>query len=116
MNLFLRLVINAAALIGVAYLFPGIDVSGFVTALVVAIVLGIVNLFFKPVLVILTLPVTILTLGLFTLVINGFLFWLVARFIEGFSVTGFWTAILGSIVFSVFSYLGYHLLVDEEKD
>lgn len=116
MKMLLRLVINAAALIGVAYLFPGIEVSGFVTALVVAIVLALVNLFFKPILVILTLPVTIVTLGLFTLVINGFLFWLVARFIDGFSVTGFWTAILGSIVFSVISYLGHHLLIDEEKD
>lgn len=116
MKMLLRLVINAAAIIGVAYLFPGIEVSGFATALVVALVLAIVNLFFKPILVILTLPVTIVTLGLFTLVINGFLFWLVGRFIDGFSVTGFWTAILGSIVFSVISYLGHHLLIDEEKD
>jgi putative membrane protein len=97
--------INAAALVAVAYLMPGITVSSFGAALIAALVLGLVNAFVRPILVLLTLPVTILTLGLFIFVLNGLLFWAVAQWVEGFAVAGFWPAVLGAIVFSIVSWL-----------
>jgi putative membrane protein len=97
--------VNALALIAVAYLMPSIQVSSFGAALVAALVLGLVNAVVRPVLVLLTLPVTILTLGLFIFVLNGLLFWMVASWLEGFHVAGFWSGVLGAIVFSVVSWL-----------
>ena len=97
--------INAVALIAVAYLMPGIAVSSFGAALVAALVLGLVNALVRPVLVLLTLPVTILTLGLFIFVINGLLFWAVGSLVPGFHVAGFWPGVFGAIVFSVISWL-----------
>ena len=97
--------VNALALIAVAYLMPSIQVSSFGAALVAALVLGLVNAVVRPVLVLLTLPVTILTLGLFIFVLNGLLFWMVASWLEGFHVAGFWAGVLGAIVFSVISWL-----------
>jgi putative membrane protein len=97
--------VNALALIAVAYLMPSIQVSSFGAALVAALVLGLVNAVVRPVLVLLTLPVTILTLGLFIFVLNGLLFWMVASWLEGFHVAGFWAAVLGAIVFSLVSWL-----------
>ena len=85
--------------------FSSITVDSFVTALLVAIVLGFVNAIIRPILVILTLPVTILTLGLFIFVINGLLFWLVGSFIQGFVVQGFWAGFFGAIVYSLISWL-----------
>ena len=105
MSLLLVWLINTAALIGVAYLMPSISVSGFGTALVAALVLGLVNAVIRPILVILTLPVTILTLGLFIFVINGLLFWGVSQLFDGFQVGGFWSGVLGAIVFSLISWL-----------
>ena len=96
--------INAVSLIAVAYLVPGIAVSSFVTALVAALVLGLVNTVIRPILVLLTLPVTLLTLGLFILVINGLLFWFVGSFIAGFVVSGFWAGVLGAILYSIVSW------------
>lgn len=104
MKLLIAWLINAVALIAVAYLVPGISVSSFVTALVAALVLGLVNAVLRPVLVLLTLPVTLLTLGLFILVINGLLFWFVGSFISGFVVSGFWPAMLGAILYSIVSW------------
>jgi len=92
--------INALALMAVAYLMPSIEVSSFGAALV----LGLVNAVVRPVLVLLTLPVTILTLGLFIFVLNGLLFWMVGSWLEGFWVGGFWAGVLGAIVFSVISW------------
>lgn len=97
--------INAVALIAVAYLMPSVHVSSVGAALVAALVLGLVNAIVRPVLVLLTLPVTVLTLGLFIFVLNGLLFWAVAEWIEGFAVAGFWAGVLGAIVFSVISWL-----------
>lgn len=97
--------VNTAALIAVAYLMPSIRVESFVSALVAALVLGLVNAVIRPLLVLLTLPVTILTLGLFILVINGLLFWFVGSFIQGFVVEGFWAGFFGAIVFSLISWL-----------
>ena len=96
--------INAVALIAVAYLMPGIAVSSFGAALVAALVLGLVNAFVRPILVLLTLPVTILTLGLFIFVLNGLLFWMVGSWLQGFEVAGFWSAVFGAIVFSIISW------------
>jgi putative membrane protein len=105
MRLILVWLINTLALIAVAYLMPSISVSSFSSALVAALVLGLVNTVIRPILVLLTLPVTVLTLGLFILVINGLLFWLVGSFIQGFYVPGFWPAFWGAIVYSLISWL-----------
>jgi putative membrane protein len=96
--------VNALALMAVAYLLPGISVESFVTALVAALVLGLVNTVIRPILVLLTLPVTVITLGLFILVINGLLFWFVGSFISGFVVAGFWWGVFGAIAYSVVSW------------
>ena len=96
--------INAVALVAVAYLLPGIAVSNFVTALVAALVLGLVNAVIRPILIVLTLPVTLLTLGLFIFVINGLMFWLVGSFISGFVVSGLWWGIAGAVVYSIISW------------
>jgi putative membrane protein len=96
--------INAVALMTVAYLLPGIVVSDFLTALVAALVLGLVNAVIRPLLILLTLPATLLSLGLFIFVINGLLFWFVGSFIEGFRVAGFWWGVGGAIVYSIVSW------------
>ena len=101
----IRLLINAIALIVVAYLLPGVHVAGFGAALVAALILGIVNAIVRPVLVILTLPVVILTLGLFTLVINAITFYLVAHLGLGLTVDGFGSALVGALVLTIVSYL-----------
>src|SRR5687767_8087600 len=111
MKLLLVWLINAVALIAVAYLLPGIGVSSFVTALIAALVLGLINAVIRPLLVLLTLPVTVLTLGLFIFVLNGLLFWFVASFIEGFAVAGFWPAVFGAIAYSLISWLCSALLL-----
>jgi putative membrane protein len=97
--------VNTLALIAVAYLMPSITVSSFGAALIAALVLGLVNAIVRPVLVLLTLPVTILTLGLFIFVLNGLLFWMVASWLEGFHVAGFWAGVFGAILFSLVSWL-----------
>src|ERR687896_1271365 len=104
-RLLLVWVINTAALIAVAYLMPSIQVSSFGAALVAALVLGLVNAVVRPVLVLLTLPVTVLTLGLFIFVLNGLLFWMVGTWLEGFDVGGFWSGGFGAILFSIVSWL-----------
>jgi putative membrane protein len=87
MRLLIGWAVNALCLLAIPYILPGVQISGFVAALVAALVIGLLNIIIKPILFILTLPVTILTLGLFTLVLNGLMFWLAARFLDGFSVT-----------------------------
>ena len=115
MRILLVWLVNALALIAVAYLMPSITVSSFWTALVAALILGLVNAFIRPVLVILTLPATVLTLGLFILVINGLLFWFVGSFIEGFTVQGFWAGFFGAILFSIVSWALSALVLKGEK-
>ena len=104
-RLLLVWLINTLALIAVAYLMPSISASSFEAALIAALVLGLVNAIVRPVLVLLTLPVTILTLGLFIFVLNGLLFWMVGEWLEGFNVAGFWAGVFGAIVFSLVSWL-----------
>jgi putative membrane protein len=111
MRLLLTWLINALALLALPYLFTSIHVEGFGTALVAALVLGLINTLIRPVLVLLTLPVTLLTLGLFIFVINGLLFWFVGSFVKGFTVEGFWTAVFGAIVYSIISWALSSLLL-----
>lgn len=111
MRLLLVWFINAVALLAVAQLIPSISLSGFTTALVAALVLGLINTLIRPLLVLLTLPVTLLSLGFFILVINGLLFWLVGSFIQGFVVAGFWAGFFGAIVYSIISWLLSGLLL-----
>ena len=96
--------IHTIALLGVAYVMPSVHVASFATALAAAAVLGLANTVVRPILVLLTLPVTVLTLGLFLLVINGALFLAVARLVSGFDVAGFWPAMLGAILYSILSW------------
>lgn len=98
-----KIVIVALALLAVAYVVPGIAVASIWTALVAALILSLLNLIVRPILIVLTLPVTILTLGLFLLVLNGLLFLLAASFVEGFSVSGLLPAIVGSVLVSAIS-------------
>ncbi len=111
MGILIGWAINAASLLLLAWLIPAVQVTGFGTALVVALVLGLLNAVIRPVLIVLTLPVNLLTLGLFTFVINGFLFWFAARILEGFSVSSFGWAILAAIVYSLISWAVSSVLV-----
>ncbi len=114
MRLLLTWIINAVALLALPYVFSSINVDSFMTALIVAVVLGLVNALIRPVLVLLTLPVTLLTLGLFIFVINGLLFWAVGSFMPGFHVDGFWSGVFGAIVFSIISWALSSLLVPKK--
>ena len=115
LSLIARWLVNAAALLLVAYLYPGVQVQDFVAALFAALVLGLVNALIRPLLVILTLPVTLLTLGLFLFVINAFLFWLVAELVKGFTVTSFGAALIGSILYSLITLVTSWLLFPRRK-
>jgi len=103
MSLLINLLLSTIAVMATAYVLPGVNVDSFWTALVVAIALGIVNAILKPILIILTLPITILTLGLFTLVINALLVLLVTAFVPGFQVNGLLWAIIFGLVLSIVS-------------
>ena len=107
--------VNALALLLVAYLYPGVHVESLPAALAAALVLGLVNVLIRPLIVILTLPVTLLTLGLFLFVINALLFWFVAEVVHGFSVTGFGAALLGSILYSVITLVSGWILFPRSK-
>lgn len=109
MKILLQWLISSVALLAVPYIVPGVHVASFYTALIAAVFIALVNLTIRPILIILTLPVTILTLGLFTLVINGFMFWFVSTFVKGFTVSGFWPAFFGSLVFWMISLIGNSL-------
>ncbi len=108
-------VLNALALMAVAYLVPGIHVADFTAALLAAVVIGFANVLVKPILVILTLPITLLTLGLFLLVINGLLFWFVGHLLQGFSVNSVLTGVIGALVYSVIAWI-LSAIVLNEKD
>jgi putative membrane protein len=115
MALIARWFLNALALMLVAYLYSGVQVTGITAALIAALVLGLVNALIRPVLILLTLPVTILTLGLFIFIINALMFWLVAEMVDGFKVSGFMAALLGSLMFSVITMLTSFLIPDGKK-
>ena len=110
MRLLFAWLANAAALLILTYLLPSIQVASFGTALLVAVVLGLINILVRPILVLLTLPVTLLTFGLFLLVINGAMFLLADKLVDGFHVGGLWPAIVGALVYSVISWTLQNLL------
>jgi len=115
-RLLLLWVFNAAALIAVAYVLrDGIKIDGFGSALLAALVLGLVNTLIRPILVLLTLPITLVTLGLFIFFINGFLFWFVGSVLRGFTVAGFWYGVGGALTYSVFSWALATLLPGARK-
>jgi putative membrane protein len=101
MKLIIRWLLLAAALLLVAYLYPGVTVTSFGAAMIAALVLGLLNTIVRPLLILLTLPVTLLTLGLFLFVINALMFWAAAGVLEGFNVKGFTAALIGSLIYSV---------------
>ena len=96
--------INTAALLALPYLMHSVQVDSLVTALIAALVLGLVNALIRPIFVLLTLPVTVLTMGLFIFVINGLMFWAVASLVDGFHVAGFWSAVGGALLFRIISW------------
>ena len=101
----LRWVINALLLMLIPYVVPGVEVASFFTALVVAVVLAAINAVIRPLIILLTLPINILTLGLFTLVINALMFWFVSAIVKGFTVTNFWAAFFAALIYALFSML-----------
>jgi len=105
MRLVLVWLVNALALLALPYVFPGVKVDTFGAALIAALALGLINTLIRPLLILLTLPVTLLTLGLFIFVINGLLFWWVGSFVDGFHVSGFWSGFFGAIIYSIISWL-----------
>jgi putative membrane protein len=103
MKLIVKWLLSAAALLAVAHLYSGVQVQNFTSALIAAFVIGLLNTIVRPVLVVLTLPVTVVTLGLFLFVINALMFWAAASLLDGFRVTGFGAALLGSLIYSLLS-------------
>lgn len=101
LELIVRWLLLACALLLVAYLYPGVTVASFAAALIAAFVLGLFNTVVRPLLVLLTLPVTLLTLGLFLFVINALMFWAAASVLDGFNVSGFGAALIGSLIYSL---------------
>ena len=101
MKLIAKWLLSAAALLAVAYLYSGVEINGFSSALIAALVMGLLNAVVRPILVILTLPVTVVTLGLFLFVINALMFWFAASLLSGFNVTGFSAALIGSLIYSL---------------
>lgn len=114
-TLIVRWFLNALALMAVAYLYSGVKVESIFAALMAALVLGLVNAVVRPVLVLLTLPVTLLSLGLFIFVINAFLLWFVAYVVKGFVVDGFFAALIGSLMFSVITLLTSWIAAPSKK-
>lgn len=107
-----RWLINSLAIFIVAHIVKGIEVSSTPLVLVIALVLGIINAFLRPLIILITLPINILTLGLLTFFINGALFYLVSKIVKGFVITGFWPAFWGYILFSIVSFLLSLLIIE----
>jgi len=100
-----RWLVNSLILLLITYLIPGIGIESFWTAILAALVLALINALIRPLFVVLTLPITVITLGLFILVINALLFWLASAVVPGFDISSFWAAFLGALLFSVMSWL-----------
>lgn len=115
LKLLLVWLVNALCLLGVAHVVPGVQVVNFTAALAAAAVLALINLFIRPVLGLLTLPITVLTLGLFSFVLNAAMFGLAAYFLSGFNVSGFWAALIGALLFGALSWIANTLLLSEKS-
>lgn len=113
MKLIIRILLTAVAVVILAKILPGVEVAGFMGAIIVAIVLAILNAILKPILVILTLPITIVTLGLFLLVINAGIILLADQFLDGFAVSGFWIALLFSLLLSLLQSILFSILKED---
>ena len=105
MKILVKWLLCAAALLGLTYVYSGVQVQSFGSAMIAALVIGLFNTIIRPILVILTLPVTIITVGLFLLVVNGLMFWMASGMLGGFHVTSFWAAMLGALIYSVLGLL-----------
>ncbi len=114
-GLFIRWVIQTLAIMAAAYLIKGIEVHGVVSAFFAAALLGVLNALLRPILLLVTLPINILSLGLFTFVINGLLLMMVSGVIGGFTVHGFWPAVFGSLIISLTSWLLTSLVSDQGR-
>ncbi|MEY8780511.1 phage holin family protein [Allomuricauda sp. XS_ASV26] len=114
MKLILRLLLNAIAVVILSYVLPGVGVDSMMTAILVAVVLSILNFLVKPILVIFTLPITILTLGLFLLVINAIIILLAAKLIDGFYVSGFWSAVIFSLLLAILQAILHSILKEDQ--
>lgn len=108
--LLLKWLVSALAFLALPYIVSGITVKGFGTALILALLWGLVGITIKPILILLTLPFNLLTFGIFTFIINGFLLWLLGGVVKGFEVHGFWVAVLGALVLSIISALAHWVL------
>lgn len=115
MSLLLRWVFSALSVMVVAYLVPGVKVASFWSALIAALVIGLVNALIRPLIILLTLPVNILTLGLFTLIINALMFWLASSIVKGFDVSGFAAAFWGALVYWIVSWLVNGMFTDGRR-
>jgi len=116
MRFIVRIIITALAVVIASYILPGVNVDGGLTAILVAVVLSLLNAFIKPLLIILTIPITVVTLGLFLLVINALMILAVAEIVHGFHVGGFWYALLFSIVLTIVVSLLNALVRSEDKN
>ncbi|MEM9000275.1 MAG: phage holin family protein [Bacteroidota bacterium] len=115
MKLILRILLSALAVIILSYVLPGVGVDSFTTAILVAIVLSVLNFLVKPILVVLTLPITLVTLGLFLLIVNAIIILLAANFISGFQVTSIWWAVIFSVLLSFLQSILFSALKDGNK-
>jgi putative membrane protein len=115
MNIILRIIISAVVAFALSYVLSGVHIQSFVTALILAIVLGLLNILVKPILIILTLPITIFTFGLFLFVINALIILLAAKFVNGFRVDGFWWALLFSLLISILTSFLYKKSTQKES-
>jgi len=115
MGFLIRLTANALAILAAAYIVPGIDVAGGLSLLSAALVLGLINAVVRPILLFLTLPFTLVTLGLFIFLLNAFCLWLTSWLVKGFDVHGFWAAVIGALIVSVVSWLVNVFLSDRGK-
>ena len=105
MGILVRILINALAIVATAQVIPGIELNGVLAALAAGLVLGVVNGVVRPILVFLTLPLTLLTLGLFLFILNGLCLWLTAALVKGFEIHGFWPAVFGALLVSIVSWI-----------
>jgi putative membrane protein len=113
MNLLFRILITAVLVVVIAHFMPGVSVDTFTTSLIVAVVLGLLNIFIKPILILFTLPITIVTFGLFLLVINALIILLCTKIVGGFHVQSFWTAVFFSIILSISQSILFKNLKDK---
>ena len=114
MTLIIKWLINAGVIFLVSRFLPGIHIPDFTTALWAAFALGVLNALIRPILRILTFPITLMTLGLFTFVLNGFMFYIATKLVSDFTVDNFWWAMLGALIVSLVSALGSHLILGSD--